>query len=385
MKKKIIIASVLKPTDDVRMYEKFANSIAKCFPNEFEIHILGAQSNRQSPVKPSNEQEIQEFFFHPIAQFDRLSSKRFKYSKTFLINVFKINPSLLIINSPELLLAALLVKMKLKIPIIYDVRENYFFNILYQPTYKNYLRPFLATAVRSLEHLSRLWIDFYLLAERCYEKEFSFAKGKSEIIENKYKPLSLEFQVRSSEFKIPSLNFLYTGTISPTYGTINAIRFVKKIKIYFPESQLVIKGFCADKHYLKLLKTEAEDCGFINLEISEVPINHQEIIATFEKSDIALLPYLPNKSTENCIPAKMYEYIAHSLPMVVQKNALWESICLPCKAALFIDFEEENIEKLVHDLAVYPFYSEGNKDFAFWESEEKKLIPIISKYINDEM
>jgi len=379
VKKKIVIASVLKPVDDVRMYEKFAHSIVKYFPNEFEVHILGFQASEQ--------QATTGIVFHPISSFDRLSKKRLGYGKIFLDKVLQIKPSLLIINSPELLLPALFVKIRLKIPIIYDVRENYFLNILHQPTYKSYLRPFLAVAVRTLEYASRLWIDFYLLAERCYAKEFSFGKGKSEIFENKYKPQSSKFKVQTLNLKPitlniepQTLNFLYTGTISPTYGTANAIRLVKKIKKYLPNSKLLIKGFCSDKNYIALLQKEAEGCDFIKLAISEVPINHQEIIASFGKADIALLPYLPNKSTENCIPAKLYEYIAHSLPMIIQKNTLWESICSPCKAALFIDFEEEDIESLVEKLAVYSFFGSGNRNFVFWESEEEKLIEVLRKY-----
>lgn len=389
MKKKVVIASVLKAVDDVRMYEKFANSIIKYFPSEVEVHILGAKSNQPQTPNP----KPQTIFFHPISDFDRLSKKRWTYSKIFLNKVLELKPSLLIINSPELLLPALLIKIKLKIPIFYDVRENYWRNILYQPTYRSYLRPILAVAVRSLEYLSRLWIDFYLLAEKCYEKETSFGRGKSEIIENKYVGEGFGFRSEgvgistlkpsnSQTFKLLNPQLLYTGTISPTYGTINAIRFIKKIRKYLPDSQLLIRGFCSDEKYLKLLEHEAKGFDFITLEISNVPVNHQEIISTFKEASIALLPYLLNKSTENCIPAKLYEYIAHNLPMIIQKNALWESVCNPCKAALFIDFEEESIENLATQIATYPFYSEGDTSFVFWENrEEKKLADLVGRYL----
>jgi glycosyltransferase involved in cell wall biosynthesis len=293
VKKKVVIASVLKAVDDVRMYEKFANSIIKHFPSEVEVHILGANSNKsQTPNPQTSNPKPQAIFFHPISNFDRLSKKRWTYSKIFLNKVLQLKPSLLIINSPELLLPALLIKIKLKISIFYDVRENYWRNILYQPTYKSYLRPILAAAVRSLEYVSRFWIDHYLLAEKCYAEEFSFGKGKSEIIENKY--VSEGLGVRSKDFEISTLNpkqplkskpsplcFLYTGTISPTYGTVNTIRFIKKIRKYLPDSQLLIKGFCSDKKYFQRLENEAKNHDFITLEISEQPINHQEIIAAF--------------------------------------------------------------------------------------------------------
>ncbi len=393
MKKKIAIASVLNPVDDVRMYEKFAQSIINGFPPAYEIHILGAPQTINHKSTANHQQASPPIFFYPIASFNRLSKKRWTYYHTFLKTIFEIQPNLLIINSPELLLPALWVKMKLKIPIIYDVKENYFRNILYQNTYQAHWRIPLAWAVRSLEYLSRCWIDFYLLAERHYEKEFSFSKGKSQVIENKYKRMDLETENRHDESKLLTQtkktqlrNFLYTGTISHTYGTVRAIHFIKKIRHYLPESQLLIKGFCSDPDYCKLLEKEAEHCDFIHLEVSQNPVNHQEIIHSLANADIALLPYLPNKSTENCIPAKMYEYIAHQLPMVVQANSLWESVCAPCKAALFIDFEaiiseETNIDVWVENLKTYPFFSTGSRDFVLWEGEQEKLLKLIRSFL----
>ncbi|SFE90309.1 Glycosyltransferase involved in cell wall bisynthesis [Thermoflexibacter ruber] len=391
--KKIAIASVLKPVDDVRMYEKFALSIAKLFPNGYEIHILGAASS-----KVSDFQSIDNIFFYPIARFDRLDNKRWKYSQVFLQYILKIKPDLLIINSPELLLPSLFVKLYLKTPIIYDVRENYFRNIWYQPTYPFFLRFPLAIFVRALEYVSRLWIDFYLLAEKNYEKEFSFSKGKSQVIENKYKRLMtndellISNQLTTNNKQLTSniqhlisstkhLTFLYTGTISYTYGTHRAIEFIEKIREYLPDSQLIVKGFCSDKKYRALLEKEVIDSKFIHLEISNVPLNHQEIINAFAKADIALLPYLPNKSTENCIPAKLYEYIAHQVPMIVQFNPLWQEVCHPCNAALFIDFKQFDIERLVKDLGSFSFYSEGSTAFVWWENEEAKLRQVIERFV----
>lgn len=391
--KKIAIASVLKPVDDVRMYEKFALSIAKSFPEGYEVHILGAASS-----KTTDFQSTDHIFFYPIARFDRLDSKRWRYSQVFLQYILNIKPNLLIINSAELLLPSLFVKLYLKIPIIYDVRENYFRNIWYQPTYLFFLRFPLAVFVRALEYVSRLWIDFYLLAEKNYEKEFSFSKGKSQVIENKYKRLMtndellISNQLTTNNKQLTSniqhlisstkhLTFLYTGTISYTYGTHRAIEFIQKIRQYLPHSQLIVKGFCSDKKYRALLEKEVIDSDFIRLEISDVPLNHQEIINAFAKADIALLPYLPNKSTENCIPAKLYEYIAHQVPMIVQFNPLWQEVCHSCNAALFIDFKQFDIEKLVKELSSFSFYRGGDTDFVWWESEEKKLRQVIEGFV----
>jgi len=384
--KKIAIASVLKPVDDVRMYEKFALSIIKYFPDEYEVHIIGAASSHISHFH-----RVNNVFFYPLAQFDRLSKQRWKYGQVFLQHILKIKPNLLIINSPELLLPSLLIKIYLKIPVIYDVRENYFRNLWYQPNYAFFLRFPLAVLVRVLEYLSRFWIDFYLLAEKNYEKEFSFSKGKSQVIENKY-----QWIMNNKQFPVKNENpttrhqpktanqqaiiFLYTGTISYIYGTHRAVRFIKKMQKYLPHSRLIIKGFCSDKKYRELLYQEVRGCNFIHWEISEIPMSHQDIIRAFAEADIALLPYLPNKSTQNCIPTKLYEYIAHRMPMIIQYNPLWQEVCNSCKAAVFTDFEQFDAEILIQELNSFPFYYQGNTDFVWWENEEEKLRQVIERF-----
>jgi glycosyltransferase involved in cell wall biosynthesis len=377
--KKIVIASVLKPVDDVRMYEKFTQTLVENTDNQYEIHIIGALSTQSQAIKPPPS-----VYFHTIAHFHRLQFHRWLLGIYFLQKILQIRPNLFIITTPELLVAALLSKIRLGIPIIYDVQENYFRNILYQPTYSLVFRIPLALGVRFLEYLSRMWVDFYFLAEKNYEKEFSFSKNKSKIIENKYKADKQSFFKKTSKnIDYQSvLTFLYTGTISPTYGTLKAIHFIKKLKKYFPNSQLLIKGYCSNPQYRQLLEKSAEGCGFITLAISEIPIHHQEIIEAFTGADIALLPYLPNKSTENCIPAKLYEYIAHLLPMIMQKNPLWEEVCSPTHAALFIDFENFDAELLGELMVRFPFYKDSKTDFVWWESESQKLKQVIEQIID---
>ena len=51
MKKKIVIASVLKPVDDVRAYWKLSQSMAKT--NKYEVNIIGNDGKKPPRMKTS--------------------------------------------------------------------------------------------------------------------------------------------------------------------------------------------------------------------------------------------------------------------------------------------------------------------------------------------
>ena len=63
---KILIASVLKPVDDTRMYEKIGLALAKI--DKADIHIAGFASNNVS--------EYDNIEFHHLFKFNRLSLRR---------------------------------------------------------------------------------------------------------------------------------------------------------------------------------------------------------------------------------------------------------------------------------------------------------------------
>ncbi|MFM7852383.1 MAG: hypothetical protein ACKO96_10825, partial [Flammeovirgaceae bacterium] len=65
-KPRIVIASVLKPVDDTRAFEKMANSLAK---QNFEVYLIGQPSKNKLPGASF-------IHFLPVQKFDRLSFRR---------------------------------------------------------------------------------------------------------------------------------------------------------------------------------------------------------------------------------------------------------------------------------------------------------------------
>ncbi|MGB0524496.1 MAG: hypothetical protein ACPGJS_16105 [Flammeovirgaceae bacterium] len=351
---KIALAAVLKPIDDTRMYEKFALTLCTAY----EVHIIGFETSQ--PLTPQKN-----IHFHPLFQFTRQGNKRLGASKQLLHQLTAIQPDLLIIHAVELLPAACWYAWRHRIPLCYDVRENYWRNIIYQRNYSTVFKWPLAIGIRLLERLSRLVVQHYFLAEQCYATEFNFTHGKHTVLENKFKPLN-PLPISKSKKK-NELQFVYTGTISKIYGAQEAFNLMEKLRNSGLKLHFTMIGKVAQQALGNWLAQRAQRCPWFTWSGNSQPVPHPQILEALHNADYALLPYQPNLSTINCIPTKMYECLALAIPMVVQENELWKSICTPHQAAVFIDFPTAQIETLKNQLLQGAYYPNGPVATAFWE------------------
>ncbi|WP_020531569.1 hypothetical protein [Flexithrix dorotheae] len=362
-RKKIVLASVLKPIDDTRMFEKFGQSLA----GDFEVHIIGYKAN--VPAGFPN------LFFYPLFDFSSKKQKRLRSSQLFLDEIQKIKPDVLIVHAVELLPAAMWYKtLHRKVKLIYDVRENYFRNIIYQPNYKGLFKYVLAFGIRFLEILSRVFVTHYILAERNYDKEFWFARGKNTILENKYRKIP-HLKTRKN-LNTQSPVFIHGGTLSEVYGTLEAINFVEQLRLAGMDARLHLIGNVASENVKKRIAGLSQKNNYICATLGNPLIPHYQLMEAYLEADFALLSYKPNNSTSNCIPTKLYECLANQIPMVIQNNALWENICKPYEAALFIDFENFSAQGVINTIREKPFYTnvEGISENCIWDNREEKLL-----------
>src|SRR5687768_13532589 len=137
MKSTIVIASVLKPVDDSRLYEKIAQTLA-C-TGQYQIHIIGCES--AGIENPKIRQ-------HPFKPFRRVSMGRFFAPWKILAKTLELKPDVFIIATHELLYTAMFLKIVRKCRVVYDVQENYYWNILYTAAFPLVIKPFVALYVR---------------------------------------------------------------------------------------------------------------------------------------------------------------------------------------------------------------------------------------------
>ncbi len=372
-KTRILIASLLKPVNDTRMFEKVGQSLEK-LPNT-EIHIAGFSTN-----VVSNSPTIS---FHPIFSFKRLSLGRLTAQWKYYKLLLQLKPEVIIPNTYELLPVTLLYRIFYSVVILYDVRENYFANIRYQPTFPKALRRVLANAVRLVEKFSGPFITHFFLAEKAYAAELPFIKNKFTILENKFiaedgVPLKSEFLV-----KVPptAIRFLYSGTISEIYGIWEAIELVSGLHKYNNAITLTIIGYCTQEETYENLIKVIHDRPFIWLIGGNDLVPHNLIVEQIRLANVGLLPYRLNRSTQNCLPTKLFEYLANGLPVIIPENNFWKEIVEKYKAGFSINYHDPQPENILNRLNSDSFYSGGIPADVFWTQEEAKLLHFFKENI----
>src|SRR6476620_7546753 len=174
-KRTVVIASILKPVDDTRMFEKFGVSLSDS--GRYNVVIIGYPSIAK-PVYPNIE-------FIALNPFPRLSLMRMLAPLQMLKKLYEVKHDILIVNTHELLVVALLNRILFGNRIVYDIRENYYRNILHTDAFPGWLRYLIATCVRAKEKITAPLFSWFFLAEKVYEKEVSFTGKRITILENK--------------------------------------------------------------------------------------------------------------------------------------------------------------------------------------------------------
>ncbi len=393
---KIAIVSVLKPVNDVRAYQKIAKSIVNTSSNSKKITLIGFE--KSSDFKNSNANSTIDFIelFTSQKNKNRLGLWRFFAGFKIFNQLLKLKPNTIIVCAVELLPFTLFFKFLFnsksnKIKLVYDIQENYVFNILYQDNYPHFFKKSIAFLIRSFEKFSSSFVDLYLLAERCYLKEISFLRKTNYIfLENKFLKENLidtNF-INSDYFKTKEIKFLIYGSFSKTYGTLEGILFFKKLEkelqIQGFSATLILAGYCSDTNYSKKIIEAIENESSILLLNNSVskPISHTILLEHLQQTHFVILPYLFNKSTQNCIPTKFYECLAYKKPMLISKNQKWENFIKPLEAGIFIDFEdnklkiENEIKNSIEKILSQSFYTKSI-DEEIWKFDEKILRKVI--------
>jgi glycosyltransferase involved in cell wall biosynthesis len=358
-KKKLVIASVLKPVNDSRNYEKTAISINKL--GIYQVYLVG-QKVKELP-------QDSQILFNPIFSFERLNMLRFFSGFIFLRYLFRIRPETVVITTAELLWPAVWYKIFSRSKLVYDVQENYFRNLLYTRSFPYPLNYAMAVSIRMIEWLTRPFVDRYILAEKNYEQEFSFSKHKSIVIENKLRKTSVVPRVERTD---GTIQLLYTGTIAGTYGIFEAVQLATLLYEQEPAIRLMIAGYAPNRAEFIELEKNIRDKEFITLVGGNEFVPHEKILRLIASSDLGLIPYQSNKSTENCIPTKLYEYLAHKLPFIVNKNPLWSEITRQYRAGIEMDFsylDRKKAETILAKIKNEKFYTVIPGEEIYWQEE----------------
>ncbi len=367
MKRKILIASFLKPVNDIRSYEKIAKSLAK--NKDYQITCIGYSSNIAVSDKTIE--------LIPLPSFNKNRFSRILARWNVYKLYVKLKPELIIVNSPDLLLFTCLYKILFGGQIIYDVRENYFKNLWHQNNYLWGLKHILALSVRTKEWITAPLFNHFFIAEKIYSAQLKFIKKKFIVLENKtIEPTN--HKTAPINYKAPT--FIISGTIAIEYGIYEGIKFFNSIFKKHPNSHLVIIGKCANKPLLKALNLIAKNSTNINVIISNNSIAHNQIEQEILQADFGLFPYVPNESTKGKYPTKLFEFLGYNVPFIIQNNAEWVNYLSDYKSGLPFDFTNQTNDSIIkfwEQINANPIKIKDTSLGIYWKSEEEKLLHVI--------
>lgn len=365
-KRRIVLASILKPVDDTRMYEKIGCSLARV--DGYQVFIIGFPSSKT--ISSSSD-----ITFLPLKAFSRLSINRLVAPFAVLKKTIQVKPELLIVNTHELLIVGLLNRILFGTRIIYDIRENYARNIRHTNAFPNMIKALLAGWVRVKEVITSPFFHGYFLAENIYANQLSFVGKKGIVLENK--------AIIPSNFRrVPEpgkIRLLFSGTLAESTGVFQAIQLAKELNQVNKSVELKIIGYCAQPSALYKLLSIIRNLSFVTLTGGDKLVPHPEILEAIQQADFGIICYPTSEHIHQKIPTKLYEYLACQLPILLQTNPLWESICKPYPAAIPIDFANLAPKALLTRIETSNFY-QALPENVTWGSEESRLLKMVGKF-----
>lgn len=361
-KRRIVLASLLKPVDDTRMLEKIGATLA--LEGGSEVFIIGYPTTAM--ISPDN------ITLLPLKPFKRFGINRLKASLEVLKKIHEVKPELIIINTPELLWVAIVNRIFFGRKIIYDVLENYYRNIRYTATYPRLLQLPLAITTRLVERLSTPFIHYFFLAEKGYESELKFTRPML-ILENKLP------EVIAKKFynKSPVTRLIFTGTIAPTTGIMEAISLCEGLHKVDPSYSLTVIGHCANPSFLEELNSHISDKDYINLIVGVYLVPHSQILTEISKAGIGIVIYKINPSTESSIPTKLYEYLALGKIILIQHNDESHNLVSNLNAGIILS---DNVDFNSLDSQLKSInYQPKPEPSLYWESQNHILLECLKK------
>ena len=353
----VLIASTLKPLRDSRAYEKLALSLGET--NKYSLNIIGFSSKKPKSTPQSR-------FFLAMSDYqskwDRVAAQW-----RFLRCLFQVRPKIIICCTYEYLLISSWCKRIFNYRLVYDVQENYIANLDLNPNLSPNQKNKRKSLIQKAESIPG--IDLFLLAEKCYVQEMP-EKSPFLILENKYQgeivptpPISFQGK---SKFK-----FVLAGTLTTTYGIMEAIQWFLKIRETYSESELVIIGHVPLVDFQNQLEDIQNRSSGIRLNTSAEPISHSEILTAYQDSDFALAPYQLHPAIRDKYPTKLFECAALGIPLLHTPNLIWEEFLNPFKGGHPVDFTKLDQAIPTFQQAIcQTYFSTPVPEEVLWKSEK---------------
>lgn len=361
----VLIASSLKPAKDTRAWGKLGLSLRET--RNYRVSFMGFS---QIPLENYEDENFYTSSSQANSAWGRISTQL-----KFLNILLKVRPKILICCTYEYLPIATFFKRILDFKLVYDVQENYVKNLELNPTLSPVKKAKASRIIRWMERGKG--VDLYLLAEKCYADEMP-EKGPFLVLENKFSG-----EIEKGNFirfeKKRGYSFLISGTLTPAFGTLEAVSWFKEIVKEFPESTLKIIGHFTLSEFGNALKEACKNTPQIELKSSNFPLPHEVIIEEYMNTDFAILPYQNRDSIKDKMPTKLFEAAALKVPVLIAANPKWLNFLKPFSGGYPIDFFDlTNAAQQFNAALTQKYFASNPDDSILWKSQHQDFITAIN-------
>jgi hypothetical protein len=363
-KKKIIFASVLKPADEVRMYEKLGASLLR--DSRFEAIFFGSETSSENLTRGRFEED-----FH----YSRNPFLRVLRSISFLFTCLEIRPDLIVICTWELILPALIIKGIRGSLLVYDIQENYYKNTLGLSFLRRMFLFPIAAFIQAVENLGRPFFSATIMAEDCYLREMKSFANTAIVLKNK----SIRNPIKMAPVVHQKTTLIYCGTISNQTGLGQIENLAKSI--FNKDTQIKIIGHCPGKRDLMRVQALEEKFHCIDIQVGLKPQAHGIILSEIERANYCLALYEINHVISDRIPSKFYESLGKRTPVIAFKNDSYETFFKKHGGGILVDSIDQIPEIFYPQIKREVDFHFSDQDI-FWIGEDLIFKALILKLLN---
>lgn len=361
--KKIVIASVLKPANDVRSWDRIGHTLWQ--NSDYSIYLVGNGLSR-------NIQGYHRLHFETFNHKVTGIISRFRVQREFYHILEKLHPDLIIITTPELLPLSFLYKFFHSNKIVYDLQEDYEKNIKYQKIHSGMKKLLGSCFIRITHRLARRYVDHFLLAEQCYIHLPFVQKGYT-VAENKF--AQTRANVPSPDLSSKKIKLAFTGVLSEYSGYKKAIAIYRKLVEVLPATELHIAGYTYFPGIVDDLKKLENKENNVHLHGIDEYLDHQQLIDVACSCNLAVIAHQHNEVSKDRIPTKLYEYLYLGIPFVVDKNTNWFKKFSTTNLCIGIEIDNPDPSLIINMVQKYRQDTDyRRKDLSSWASEGQKIL-----------
>jgi glycosyltransferase involved in cell wall biosynthesis len=217
-------------------------------------------------------------------------------------------------QDPELLPAALLLKLIFRKKVVFDSYEDFAAMALTMRGMPRALRPIVAAGVGCLQRVAALCFDGVMTADSGTLRRVARVGHSRKLTFYNFPNLEVFPAPKASAAK--DFDVVYRGGLSERAGTWVLLEAVRLLAVRGKKVRVLLIGYCDDGEVQRALRERVESLGLAAQVEIMGRIRHSEMAQALGRARIGICPLQDIAKFRVNIPVKVFEYWACGLPVI---------------------------------------------------------------------